>query len=69
MAREKKVSPIDVQKALTDMRYPSNKDEIVKHAKEHKASKEVVDVLNKIPQHAYNSAADVSHEIGMVQKR
>jgi UDP:flavonoid glycosyltransferase YjiC (YdhE family) len=55
-------SPIEVQKALKDMDYPANKEKLIEHAKKHKASKEVMEVLEELPDQEYSNAADVSRE-------
>lgn len=56
------VSPVEVQKALKDMDYPAKKKEIIQHAKKHKASKGVLDELERIEDKEYNNAAEVSKE-------
>ncbi|MHC1757439.1 MAG: DUF2795 domain-containing protein [Methanosarcina sp.] len=55
-------SPIEVQKALKDMDYPANKEKLIQHAKKHNASKEVMEVLQDLPDQEYSNAADVSKE-------
>lgn len=55
-------SPIEVQKALKDIDYPAKKKDLIQHAKKHKASKEVMEVLEDLPDHEYSNAADVSKE-------
>ncbi|WP_048138366.1 DUF2795 domain-containing protein [Methanosarcina horonobensis] len=55
-------SPIEVQKALKDMDYPAGKQDLIQHAKQHNASKEVMNVLQSLPEKQYNNAADVSKE-------
>ncbi len=55
-------SPIEVQKALKSMHYPAKKKDLIEHAKKHKASKEVMEVLGDLPDHEYTNAADVSRE-------
>ncbi|HIH75095.1 MAG TPA: DUF2795 domain-containing protein [Methanosarcina sp.] len=55
-------SPIEVQKALKDMDYPASKQDLIQHAKKHKASKEVMEVLEELPEQEYSNAADVSRE-------
>jgi hypothetical protein len=55
-------SPIEVQKALKDMDYPAKKQDLIEHAKKHKASKEVMEVLQDLPDQEYTNAADVSRE-------
>lgn len=55
-------SPIEVQKALKNMDYPARKQDLIEHAKKHKASKEVIEVLEDLPDHEYTNAAEVSKE-------
>jgi uncharacterized membrane protein YgcG len=55
-------SPIEVQKALKGMDYPAKKEELIKQAKNNNASKEVMDVLEKLPDKKYGNAVDVSKE-------
>ncbi|MCC4769440.1 DUF2795 domain-containing protein [Methanosarcina sp. DH2] len=55
-------SPIEVQKALKGMDYPAQKQKLIEHAKKHKASNEVMEVLQDLPDHEYSNAADVSKE-------
>lgn len=55
-------SPIEVQKALKDMNYPAKKQDLLEHAKKHKTSSEVTEVLEDLPDREYTNAADVSKE-------
>jgi hypothetical protein len=55
-------SPIEVQKALKDINYPVHKKDLIKHAKSHKASDKVIQVLEDLPDKEYRNAADVSKE-------
>lgn len=59
-----KVNPIQVQKYLKGMDYPASRNDIVKHAKSHGADKNVLQTLQKLPSEQYETAADVSQEIG-----
>jgi hypothetical protein len=58
------ISPIDVQKALKGMDYPASKDQIVEHAKQNGADREVLDALQKIPDREYEGPSGVSSEVG-----
>jgi Protein of unknown function (DUF2795) len=58
------ISPIDVQKALKGMDYPASKEEIVRHAEQNGADKEVLDALRKIPDREYEGPSGVSREVG-----
>jgi hypothetical protein len=53
-------SPIEVQKALKNMNYPANKEDLVKHAKDRDASDKVMQDIENLPDKEYTSAADVS---------
>lgn len=55
-------SPIEVQKSLKNMDYPAKKQDLIKHAKQNNASKEVMEVLESLPEKEYTNAADVSKE-------
>lgn len=55
-------SPIEVQKALKNMNYPANKEDLVKHAKDRDASDKVMQDIENLPDKEYTSAADVSKE-------
>ncbi len=55
-------SPIEVQKALKDIDYPVHKKDLIQHAKKHGADKDVMDVLEGLPDKEYNSPIEVSEE-------
>lgn len=55
-------SPIEVQKSLKNMDYPAKKQDLIDHAKQNNASKEVMEVLQSLPEKEYTNAADVSKE-------
>lgn len=55
-------SPIEVQKSLKNMDYPAKKQDLIEHAKQNNASKEVMEVLQSLPEKEYTNAADVSKE-------
>ena len=55
-------SPIEVQKSLKNMDYPAKKQDLIEHAKHNNASKEVMEVLESLPEKEYTNAADVSKE-------
>jgi len=55
-------SPIKVQKALKNMNYPANKEDLIKHAKDRDASDKVMQDIENLPEKEYTSASDVSKE-------
>jgi hypothetical protein len=56
--------PIEVQKYLSGMSYPTTKDQILEHAKSQGAPKEVQDALEKIPDGEYDGPNRVSQAVG-----
>lgn len=55
-------SPVEVQKVLKDIDYPVSKKQLIEHARKHKASSEVIEVLEDLPDKEYINAAGVSKE-------
>jgi hypothetical protein len=53
-------SPDSVREALEDTEYPAEKRDLVKHAKMHGASKDVLDDIKNLPDKVYTSASDVN---------
>ncbi|AKH38095.1 MULTISPECIES: DUF2795 domain-containing protein [Nitrosomonas] len=62
-----KANPIQVQKYLSGMDYPADKDEIIDHAKDQGADNDVVQILQQLPERDYKTAADVSKAIGQIE--
>ena len=62
-----KASPIQVQKYLSGMDYPADKDEIIDHAKDQGADNDVVQILQQLPERDYKTAADVCKTIGQIE--
>ncbi len=60
------VSAAEVQKFLKGMDYPGGKQDLINKAKQNKAPGDVIDVLNKINDRQFQSAADVSKALGDV---
>jgi trehalose-6-phosphatase len=56
-------SPIDIQKALSGMDYPATKDQIVQHAEQNGADKEILDALRKIDDREYEGPSGVSSAV------
>jgi hypothetical protein len=42
-------TPIDLQKALSGASYPSKKQDLISHAKDNGADKEILDALEELP--------------------
>ena len=57
-------SPIEVQKALKGMDYPAKKKDLIEKARENDAPREVMQVLEDLPDKEFENAVDVSREFG-----
>ena len=55
-------SPIELQKHLGGMSYPASKDQIVEHAKDKGAPKEIMDRLQTIADREYDGPSGVVKE-------
>jgi hypothetical protein len=54
---------IEVQKALGGISYPATRDQLVDHAKGKKASKDILDALQNIPDREYDGPNEVSKAV------
>ena len=60
-------SPIDVQKALAGVDYPATREKLVERARQNRANTDIVDLIDKLPDHKYDSPSAVSKEISRIQ--
>ncbi|MDN7026040.1 DUF2795 domain-containing protein [Methanoculleus sp. FWC-SCC1] len=60
------VSAAEVQKFLKGMDYPAGKQDVISQAKKNKAPDDVIDVLNRMQDRQFTSAADLSKALGDV---
>ena len=56
-------TPIQVQKYLSGVDYPANKDDLVRHAESHGADDRVLEALRSIPERRYEGPNAISKEI------
>lgn len=61
------VNPVQVQKFLSGMNYPADKDQICSHAKSEGADNNIISLLKKLPNDNYQTPADVSQAIGNLE--
>ena len=59
-----KASPIEVQKFLEGVGYPTGKRELVEEAKRQRASEQVRSTLERLPDERFDAPTDVSEAIG-----
>ena len=60
-------NPIQIQKYLKGISYPTSQQDLVKHALEQGADQDVISVLEQLPNGQYETPADVSKVIGNVE--
>jgi hypothetical protein len=54
------VSSIDLQRYLRGIQYPSRKDGLIMKAQENQAPRDVIDLLENLPDWEFGSIADIS---------
>ena len=59
---ERDVNPIDVEKFLKESRFPSNRDDLVRFARDRHAPDNILSALKGIPDRRYRDAADAARE-------
>jgi hypothetical protein len=62
-----RVNSIEVQKYLKGIDYPMNKENLVKHAQENGADKELQSILQELPRDEFQTPADVNKAIGEIE--
>ena len=60
-------STANVAQSLSGIDFPASKQDLIQHAKKNNAEKEILDVLNQMPEEKYTSMADVFKGVGMSQ--
>jgi len=61
------ISPIQVQKFLGGIDYPTDKDTLIDRARQAGADQHVLDALQQMPGGDFNSPNDVSEALGKVE--
>ncbi|NBE93577.1 DUF2795 domain-containing protein [Nonomuraea sp. KC401] len=56
-------NPIDLQKHLGGVDYPAGKADLIKAARDHNASKEIVEALEAMPDREYDGPNAVSEAV------
>jgi hypothetical protein len=61
------VSTIDLQNYLKGVSYPSRKDGLIHKAQENQAPRDVLDLLENLPDWEFQSIADISRAMGEIR--
>jgi len=64
---EVRVSPAQIEKYLKGIDFPSSKQSLINHAKQNNAPDGVMQLLQRMPDKEYGSAADIAREIGKLE--
>ncbi|MDF2386606.1 DUF2795 domain-containing protein [Nostoc ellipsosporum NOK] len=63
-----KANPVEVQKHLKGVDYPADKQELIQHAKQHKADQDVISLLEQLPdKQQYKNPADLNKALGEIE--
>jgi hypothetical protein len=61
MAEQKfKANPAMVEKYLAGVDYPASRQDLIKKAKDNKASEDIIDTISSLPEKTFNSPIDIS---------
>ena len=60
----RKINPIQLQKYLKGISYPTNKETLQETARRNGAPEDVLAALQQVPEQSYNAPKDVSQQIG-----
>lgn len=58
-----KISPIDLQKCLSGISYPSSRDDVVSTARDNGADDAMLEALNDLPDREFSGPDDVSQAL------
>ncbi|MBD2570536.1 DUF2795 domain-containing protein [Anabaena lutea] len=63
-----KANPVELQKHLKGVDYPANKEELIEHAREQGADKQLLSLLEQLPDdEEYENPTDLNKAIGEIQ--
>jgi hypothetical protein len=60
-------NPVDIQKALSGVDYPTTREKLVECARNNRANTDTVDLIDKLPDQNYDSPTAVSKAIARTQ--
>jgi hypothetical protein len=61
------VSAVELHHYLQGMDYPSRKGDLIRKARENQAPRDVIDLINNLPDREFNSTVDVSRAVGEIE--
>jgi hypothetical protein len=60
-------NPGDVEKALSGVNYPTTREKLVEQARKNHANTDIIDLVDRLPDHNFDSPAAVEKEISRIQ--
>jgi Protein of unknown function (DUF2795) len=65
---EKAASAADIEKALSGIKYPKTRNELVGHASQRNTDSEIMELINSLPERTYRDSADVAVALGELKR-
>jgi len=63
-----KANPVEIQKHLKGVDYPADKEELLKHAQEQGADKQILSLLAKLPENEeFEDPTELNKVLGQIQ--
>jgi hypothetical protein len=63
-----RANPVELQKHLKGVDYPADKQELIQHAQQQGADRELISLLEQLPEgEEYENPADLNKAIGEIQ--
>jgi hypothetical protein len=66
---ERAPSAADVERALSGIQYPKTREELVKYAFQQVSDKDLMDMINSLPNRVYRDSAEVAIALGEVKQK
>ncbi|MGF6504397.1 DUF2795 domain-containing protein [Paraburkholderia sp. 32] len=60
-------NPADVEKALSGVDYPTTREKLAAQARKNHANTDIVDLVDRLPDHNFDSPAAVAKQIARIQ--
>ncbi len=62
-------NPAEVERYLKGVNYPAKKDDLIKHAQQQGANRDVMEVLKEMRDQSFNSPVEVSKAVGEIDRQ
>ncbi len=61
--KDRKITPVELQKFLKGVDYPAHRDDLIEHAQMQGADERILQVLEDLPDREYDSPVAVTEEV------